>query len=244
MSIKVDSVAKSFADVEVLRDISLEVEANEIVSIIGPSGCGKSTLLRMIAGLEEADSGTIDISSELCEHRSFVFQDPLLLDWRRLEENILLPTELGKNISGNDSHWLDEVLKMTGLCEHRKKYPHELSGGMRMRTSLARALINKPKLMFLDEPFGALDEMTRERLNLDIRRIHQKAPCTILLVTHNLAEAVFMSDRILVMGSEAGAFSAEIEIQSSEIRDENFVSSELFNQKLCNVRKALREVES
>ena len=244
MSIKINNVAKTFANKEVLRNISLEVEANEIVSIIGPSGCGKSTLLRLIASLEEADSGTIDIANELCEHRSFVFQDPLLLEWRRLDENIMLPTELGKNLANKDADWLEEVLKMTGLCEHRKKYPHELSGGMRMRTSLARALINKPKLMFLDEPFGALDEMTREKLNLDIRRIHQKTLCTILLVTHNLAEAVFMSGRILVMGSEAGAFNAEIKIDSLETRDEDFVSTEIFNQKLCDVRRALREIES
>ena len=175
MSIKINNVAKTFANKEVLRNISLEVEANEIVSIIGPSGCGKSTLLRLIASLEEADSGTIDIANELCEHRSFVFQDPLYSIGDALKKNILLPTELGKNLANKDADWLEEVLKMTGLYEHRKKYPHELSGGMRMRTSLARALINKPKLMFLDEPFGALDEMTREKLNLDIRRIHQKS---------------------------------------------------------------------
>ncbi|WDE98647.1 ABC transporter ATP-binding protein [Lentisphaera profundi] len=243
MSVKLKKVCKSFGELQVLEDISLEIVPGEIVSIIGASGCGKSTLLRVIAGLEDSDSGSVLIDPELEHSRSFVFQDPLLLDWRKLEANISLPLEITAPQEKSKETLLQEVLALTNLCEHRQKYPHELSGGMRMRASLARALITQPKLIFLDEPFGALDEMTREKLNLEIQQIHQQKPSTIILVTHNLSEAVFMSHRIFVMGLNSGRIEAEITVDQNFPREASFFNENLFQEKLCEVRQVLREAE-
>jgi len=243
MSVKVKNVSKAFGDMAIINDVNFEIASEQIVAIIGPSGCGKSTLLRLMADLETLDSGSIDIVDSLGASRSFVFQDPLLLDWRRLEDNILLPLEIAPLASHDQEERLANVLKLTKLSEHRKKFPHELSGGMRMRASLARALITQPQLIFLDEPFGALDEMTRESLNLEIQEIHHKSPSTIILVTHNLNEAVFMSDKVLVM-NQKGQISKEISIEKSHPRTSDFFQEAEFHQKLNELRTALQGCES
>jgi NitT/TauT family transport system ATP-binding protein len=243
MSVSVKNVSKAFGDLMIINDVSFAMAKGEIVSIIGPSGCGKSTLLRLMADLETLDSGIIDIDESLNESRSFVFQDPLLLDWRCLEKNIVLPLEITPLENNDQEARLKNVLKLTKLCEHRKKFPHELSGGMRMRASLARALITQPQLIFLDEPFGALDEMTRESLNLEIQEIHHKSPCTIILVTHNLNEAVFMSDKVLVM-NQKGEIYKEISIDKPHPRVSDFFQEPKFHEKLNELRIALQGCES
>ncbi len=232
MSIHLEGLSKKFSNQVVLEDIDLSIPQNQIVSIVGASGCGKSTLLRLMAGLEEVDAGKVSVGADL--RKSFVFQDPRLLEWRKVSENILLPLEL----SGQAAD-LSEVLRLTQLESHKDKYPSELSGGMKMRCSVARSLITWPELIFLDEPFGALDEMTREKLNLDLLKIHQSRPCTILLVTHNLSEAVFMSQRVIVL--KDGKIAKDLVVADDLHRDLNFYNDDRYLAAVQELRQFMRE---
>jgi NitT/TauT family transport system ATP-binding protein len=204
----------------ILRDVNLSVAEGEFVSLVGPSGCGKSTLLRLVAGLREVSSGSIKTRGtepgESSLRTAFVFQDPNLLPWRTVAGNIRLPLELpsgcGEASTKSDrGKLIEESLKLIGLSpEDATKRPRQLSGGMRMRVSLARALVTEPELLLLDEPFAALDDILRQQLNEELQRIWWEKRWTGIFVTHNVAEAVFLSQRVLVMSRRPGTILGEI----------------------------------
>lgn len=206
------SVAVRFADhPPVLEDLDFAVGHGQFVSLVGPSGCGKTTLLRLIAHLAEPTAGRVVVQD--APRTAFVFQEPNLLPWRNVVDNIRLPLELLR-IPGRDQRpAVDESLRMIGLrrSDHGK-YPRMLSGGMRMRVSLARALVTRPHILLLDEPFAALDDMLRQQLNEELLRIWQAQQWTALFVTHNVAESVFLSQRVLVMSAHPGQIVAEVPI--------------------------------
>lgn len=210
-----------------LEDISFSVAESEIVSIIGPSGCGKSTLLRLISGLLKPTSGHLNASNTGNENQkitnadvSFVFQSPTLLPWRTVRKNVRLPLELHEEINSNTDQRIKDILELVGLGDFADAYPHELSGGMKMRVSLARALITKPKLLLLDEPFAALDDITRRRLNDELLRIWEAENFAVLFVTHNIAEAIYLSQRVLVMSKRPGTFTEDHQISFDYPRTE------------------------
>ena len=208
-SIELHQVSKRFRasgrEVEATRQVSFEVERGEFVSVIGPSGCGKSTILRMIADLMEPTSGVIRVeggsAADARRSRRFgmVFQDPVLLPWRSLTENVALPLEVVGIRGSAVPHRPQELIELVGLQGFERMFPSQLSGGMRQRAAIARALVLDPSILLLDEPFGALDEFTRQRLNLDLLRIWSESDTTALLVTHSIAEAILLSDRVVVM---------------------------------------------
>lgn len=190
-----------------LENINMSVQENEFVSLIGPSGCGKTTLLKVLSGLYNQDSGSIFIKglspSEAREYGRFsvIFQTPALLEWRTVENNILLPLELHSKVCKKGNSTLRELLKLIDLSNYSKRYPHELSGGMQQRVAIARALINNPSVLFMDEPFGALDQITRGKLNLELQRIWLEIKPSVLFITHSIREACFLSDKIVVMSN-------------------------------------------
>lgn len=209
----------------ILRDVDLSVAAGEFVSLVGPSGCGKSTLLRLVAGLREETSGSIKTRGRKPGgsglRTAFVFQDPNLLPWRSVAGNIRLPLELPSacgappetDVAASPDKLIEESLQLIGLKpEDARKRPRQLSGGMRMRVSLARALVTDPELLLLDEPFAALDDILRQQLNEEVQRIWWQKRWTGLFVTHNVAEAVFLSQRVLVMSRRPGTILGEIAV--------------------------------
>ncbi len=203
-----------------ISDVSVDIVGGSFVSIVGPSGCGKSTFLRLVAGLRESTAGQLTVggrSPQQCElRRAFVFQDPSLLPWRTVAGNVLLPFELSRELAASTSEQtarVREALRLVGLLEaDANKRPRQLSGGMRMRVSLARAFVTDPQIMLLDEPFAALDDILRQQLNEELQRIWWQRQWTGLFVTHNVAEAVFMSQRVLVMSRRPGRFIADISV--------------------------------
>ncbi|MFM8713899.1 MAG: ABC transporter ATP-binding protein [Actinomycetota bacterium] len=203
----VRGVSHRFTDHDVIHDVSLTVKSGEIVAIVGPSGCGKSTLLRACAGLVSPSHGTIE------RHETkigFVFQEPALLAWRRVEANARLLVDGDNYVNGDVI--VEQLLAVSGLAEHRHKWPHELSGGMKMRLSLVRTLAAKPQLVLLDEPFGALDQLTRHHLHDEFLRLHAQQRFTALMVTHAIDEAVYLADRVVVMSPAPGRIIAEFEV--------------------------------
>src|SRR5437588_1397535 len=196
--------------VTALKNISFSVERGGFLSLLGPSGCGKSTLLRVVADLIAPTSGQVSVlgmSPQEARHKrtlGFVFQDAALLPWRTALQNVELPAEVGGFRVPSDAPTPRELLKLVGLDGWEQNFPHELSGGMRQRVSIARALLGGPRLLLMDEPFGALDEITRDRLNEELRRIWQETGTTILFVTHSVYEAIFLGDEVLVMSANPG----------------------------------------
>lgn len=204
----------------ILERVNFAVEQGEFVSLLGPSGCGKSTLLRLVAGLLEPTQGTLlvdgvapDQSRRRGNPVAFVFQDPTLLPWRTVTENIRLPLELQGLAAAEAPTRINSALELIGLtAADARKRPRKLSGGMRMRVSLARALVTEPRILLLDEPFAALDDVLRQQLNEDLVRIWQQRQWTGLFVTHNVAEAVFLSQRVLVLSTHPGRIQAEVTV--------------------------------
>ena len=192
------------ADFLAVSEATFDVEAGELVSLVGPSGCGKTTLLKVLAGLHPFDSGEVKIGNKAqpfdpSRDIGMVFQQPLLLKWRRIIDNVLLPAEiLGLPMAQSRSRARD-LLALVGLKGNEDKYPYELSGGMQQRAAIARALVHDPKLILMDEPFGALDALTREKMNLELLRIWEEAKKTIIFVTHGITEAVFLGTRVIVL---------------------------------------------
>jgi len=231
----------------VLQQVDLQIQANEFVSLVGPSGCGKSTLLRLVAGLLDPTEGELQVSLEarknpLASQQGFVFQDPTLLPWRTVQDNIRLPLEL-QGVSRNEqAEAVRRSLELIGLLpDDAEKYPRMLSGGMRMRVSLARALVMQPRLLLLDEPFAALDDMLRQQLNEELLGIWQQHPCTAMFVTHNVAEAVFLSQRVLIMGSQPGTIVEVIDVPFAYPRAPGLRVDVEFTQLVGKVATSLRE---
>jgi NitT/TauT family transport system ATP-binding protein len=234
----------------VLQQLNLEVQTNEFVALLGSSGCGKSTLLRMIAGLATPTDGTLTVQypedeSAQQSEQGFVFQDPTLLPWRTVEDNIRLPLELRGASREDQREAVQRSLELIGLAAtDATKYPRMLSGGMRMRVSLARALVMQPRLLLLDEPFAALDDIMRQQLNEDLLQIWQQHPCTALFVTHNVAEAVFLSQRVMVMSHHPGTIVETIEIPFSYPRSPELRSDPEFARMVGEVATCLRNTVS
>jgi len=218
--VEVSDVTKVYAasdgDVLALDRVSFNLRAGEFLSIVGPSGCGKSTLVMLIAGLLPATAGTISVDGAMVDrpqtNLGIVFQNPVLLAWRRALDNVLLQVEMRGLDSRAHRDRALQLLGSVGLQGFEHKYPHELSGGMRQRVSLCRALIHDPPLLLMDEPFGALDALTRDQMTLDIQRIWGRGQKTVLFITHSITEAVFLSDRILVMTPRPGRIDAVLEV--------------------------------
>ncbi len=229
-----------------LQDTNLEVQEGEFLSIVGPSGCGKSTLLRIIAGLSKETSGEVKIKGKSPRAKDkecigFVFQEPNLLPWRRVLANVALPLELAGTSKKERHNRATEVLDLMGLGDFFKAYPKELSGGMSMRVAIARALITKPSLLLMDEPFGALDEITRQKLNQELLHTKKVTKATIIYITHNVFEAVYLSRRILVFSSSPGKVIEEVLIDASSVRSEDFRGTEIFSQATIKTIRALRK---
>lgn len=223
---------------KVFQHLNLQLKKGEFLTILGPSGCGKSTLLRVLAGLEKQNSGQISWK-ESKDTASFVFQDPRLIPWKTLSENILLAKDLNAaEISVTD---LSQVLQLTKLAGSDELYPDELSGGMKMRASLARALVTSPTILWMDEPFSALDEHTRNQLQEDLNNIYVTNKSSVMFVTHSISEAVFLSQRILIMNSQ-GKIQKNIEINLPAKRDSQLRKSENFIRLVMDVTEQFQQV--
>jgi NitT/TauT family transport system ATP-binding protein len=230
-AISVRSLSKTYRTrtgvVPAVRDASFGVSESEFVSLVGPSGCGKSTILKIVAGLIPFERGSVEVSGSPAKAgRSDVgimLQAPVLLPWRTVLKNVLLPIEIFKANSGEARRRAQELISMVGLEGFEDKYPWELSGGMQQRASLARLLVFEPDTLLLDEPFSALDEFTREKLTLELARLHTNLQRTVLYVTHNIAEAVFLSDRVVVMKSHPGQIVDIVEVNLPHPRSLNML---------------------
>ena len=201
---------------QALREVSLAIERNEFVSIVGPSGCGKSTLLRLIAGLIGPSSGRVTIDGAVIDGPrrdiGVVFQAPTLLPWANVLDNVLFPLKILHRLASDSPARARELLRLVGLSDFERKMPSELSGGMQQRASICRALITDPDILLMDEPFGALDALTREEMSLELLRIWQEQPKTIFFVTHSVPEAVLLADRVCVMTARPGRITEIIDV--------------------------------
>lgn len=235
--IRVRNVSQVFANgVRALDGASLDIEAGEFVSVLGPSGCGKSTLLRLIAGLAEPTTGAIEWPVGRPD-LGFVFQEPTLMPWTTALANVALPLKLRGVARSEREARAAEALAGVGLQGFEKIYPRELSGGMKMRVSIARALVTAPKLLLMDEPFAALDEITRRRLNTDLLELWQRTRFTAVFVTHSVFESVFLSQRIVVMSAHPGRVRSELAIPEPYPRSEAFGTSAEY-AGLCRLASA------
>jgi NitT/TauT family transport system ATP-binding protein len=244
--IEFDAVVKSYGTGRlVLSGIDLTIEKGEFVSFIGPSGCGKSTVLKLISGLTPASSGTIRVDGmtpkDARETISFIFQDATLLPWRTVRENVGLGLELEHAASELRKKKSTELLDLVGLDDVADAYPRELSGGMKMRASIARALATNPRLLLMDEPFAALDEMTRDRLNEELLRLRAEQGWTGVFVTHSVAEAVFLSTRIIVLKPNPGSIHAIFPVKLPFPRTADLHESREFDNLVTQVSHSLRE---
>ena len=229
--------------VTALDNVCFDIEAGNFVSIVGPSGCGKSTLLKIISGLLSASSGSVMVVVNRCdqplENVGMVFQAPVLLKWRSVLGNILLPVEFAKLDIASHIGTHQALIKLVGLEGFEDMYPHELSGGMQQRASLCRALVTDPQLLLMDEPFGALDAMTRDELDLELLRIWEERKKTVLFVTHSIQEAVFLSDVVFVMSARPGRLLETIAIDLPRPRTMEMMSSSKFGGYTLNIRSLL-----
>ncbi|MDB6155802.1 MAG: ssuB [Chthoniobacteraceae bacterium] len=230
-TLRVDGVSKAFRGADgvstrtfALDNVSLSVAAGELISIVGPSGCGKSTLLRLIAGLDSPNSGELRVGSEVITapnaERGLVFQDPNLFPWLTVRRNIEIGL-VARGLLREKRHEVDEFMRLVGLEAFANAFPHHLSGGMAQRVALARALINHPKLLLLDEPLGALDAFTRMRMQDEVLRLWRARQTTMVLVTHDIDEAIYMSDRIVIMSPRPGRIERVIVVELDRPRHRN-----------------------
>jgi NitT/TauT family transport system ATP-binding protein len=235
--------------VEALRDIDLAIARGEFISLIGPSGCGKSTLLRIVGDLITPTAGTVTVNDKparlarLDRDYGMVFQAPVLFDWRTVQKNVELPLEIiGMDRRGREAK-AREMLELVELAEFGAQRPWQLSGGMQQRVAIARALALDPAILLMDEPFGALDEMTRERMNLELHRIWARTGTTVIFVTHSIPEAVFLSTRVVVMSPRPGRITRIVSIDLPRDRTVETREMERYFQLVTQVREALRSPE-
>jgi NitT/TauT family transport system ATP-binding protein len=246
--VSLKSVTKDFqrGGVRALQEIDLEVRPREFISLIGPSGCGKSTLLRIIGDLVPPTAGEVVVNGKqahqarLDRDYGIVFQDAVLYDWRTVAKNIALPLEMLDWDRARRAERVGEMVHLVELAGFEDHYPWQLSGGMQQRVSIARALSFDPPLLLMDEPFGALDEMTRERMNMELLRIWQESESTIVFVTHSIAEAVFLSTRVVVMSPRPGRITGIVEIDLPQPRNMDTREQERFFELVTEVRELLR----
>ena len=249
--VRVAGVSKTFGDdgarVTALEGIDLAIRSGEFVSLIGPSGCGKSTLLRLIGDLTSPTTGSIEVNGKparqgrLDRDYGMVFQAPVLMDWRTIARNIELPLEIMGWKPADRANRSAELLKLVELEGFEGRHPWQLSGGMQQRVAIARALAFGPKLLLMDEPFGALDEMTRERMNLELMRIWGRTQTTVVFVTHSIPEAVFLSTRVVVMSARPGRVAKVVDIDLPQPRTVETRETERYFELVTEVREALRQ---
>lgn len=247
--------ADELKKIKVLRNINLNIEPGEIITIIGPSGCGKTTLLRSVAGLleEKDDNVALDgsllvngrIPSDAKKERmfAFTFQNPVLLPWRSVKQNVSLPLEIVHDSLEESESVVDEMLSMVGINDFAKAMPTTISGGMQQRVNLARALVQKPKILLMDEPFGSLDEVTRERLNFELLRIQRSKNQTILFVTHSISEAVLLADRLIILSKRPSTVRRIVKIDLPRERTESVVVSSDYLKMVRYVRDLFAKEE-
>ncbi|WP_019533372.1 ABC transporter ATP-binding protein [Paenibacillus ginsengihumi] len=242
-AIRIEDVNKIYKssggrEVHALSHIHLDVRQSEFISIIGPSGCGKSTLLRILANLDQPSSGRIHWESS-ADHIGFVFQDATLLPWKTVYQNAKFPLEVKKLDTKENLAKLDKLLELAGLKGFEKAYPRELSGGMRQRVSIVRALSYNPDVLLMDEPFGALDALTRDKMGIELMRIWNETKKTILFVTHSIAEAVFLSDRVIVMSPRPGKIDEILNIDLPRPRTVDVKETPEFGSYVKKLREVL-----
>lgn len=240
----VKGLSHSFGDAPVLKGISFTFPASSLVAVLGPSGCGKTTMLKAMSGLLRPQTGIVElggmtpVEARRASKIGFAFQSPTLLPWRTALENVLLPLEIVDRI-GNpaEQNYAKELLALVGLKDDSDKFPNQLSGGMQQRVGLARSLVTRPRFLFLDEPFGALDGLTRDRLNEQVRSIWQKLDLTIIFVTHSIEEAVFLADYVLLLSQRPASIVETTKIELPEDRDALTRSTDKFWQYEVELRK-------
>jgi NitT/TauT family transport system ATP-binding protein len=247
--LKLAGVSKTFTNKTLaLEGVDLTVRPGEFLTLLGPSGCGKSTLLKLIAGLGMPTTGSIDWPTSTYDALGdpdrllgFVFQEPTLLPWRRVFDNVYLPLMLEGARRRDVRERIMEMLAQVGLARFADAYPRELSGGMKMRVSIARAMVTNPRILLMDEPFAALDEITRTKLNNDLLELFAKKNLTVIFVTHSVYESVYLSSRVVVMSARPGRVSAEIPIGAPYPRNEDFRISSVYNDYCRRASEALRQ---
>ena len=249
-AIAVRGLGKAYATnagepIQAVSQVSFDVAVGEFVSIVGPSGCGKTTVLRILAGLVDGYVGSVSIGGRVVHGPTpdigVVFQDANLMPWRTVLANVTLPGQVLRLEPKACRQRARELLALVGLAGFEAKLPGELSGGMRQRAAIARALLHDPRILLMDEPFGALDAMTRDAMNVELARIASQAGKTVFLITHSIAESVFLSDRVLVMSSRPGRILAEIEIDLPRPRNLDVVADSRFANTVLHIRRLLEQ---
>jgi NitT/TauT family transport system ATP-binding protein len=230
-------------EVAALKSLDFEIYDGEFVSVVGQSGCGKSTLLKVLAGLLPYTAGSVELNGKPLRgptpQAAVVFQSPVLLPWRTVLDNVLLPIEFRKWPMASYRQSAADLLAMVGLSEFAQRYPFELSGGMQQRTAIVRALVQDPRLLLMDEPFGALDAMTREQMNLELMRIWSKSGKTVIFITHSIAEAIFLSDRVIAMTARPGTIADVITINLPRPRELSVINTDHFGRYAAKLRSLL-----
>ncbi len=254
IEIKIENLSMIYQDknggkpVTALKDVNLEVKEGEFISLLGPSGCGKTTLLRIIADLLQPSMGNITVRGQsprdirLQKKFGVVFQNPVLYDWRTVRRNVCMPMEILGMKKQDRTAKVSEMLDIVGLSKFGKHYPYELSGGMQQRVGIARALAINPEILLMDEPFSALDEFTREKLHEDLLDIWSKTKKTVVFVTHNISEAVFLSDRVVVLSPHPGRVSAVIDIDIPRPRNMESKQTQKFYDYITKIRNSFEGV--
>jgi NitT/TauT family transport system ATP-binding protein len=243
--IELAGVAKRYRGAATALDnVSMTVQRGEFVTFLGPSGCGKSTLLRLISGLSTVTEGSVRVNGitpvNAREMMSFIFQDATLLPWRTVEKNVGLGLELEYAARDLRRDRVAKMLELVGLSEVAQRYPRQLSGGMKMRVSIARALVSRPRILLMDEPFAALDEMTRDRMNEELLRLQAEQKWTVLFVTHSVAEAVFLSSRIVILTAHPGRIAHEMPVNLAWPRTAKTRESEAYEELITKASRLLR----
>lgn len=254
IEIKIENLSMIYQDknggqpVTALKDVNLEIKEGEFISLLGPSGCGKTTLLRIIADLLQPSMGKVTVRGQsprevrLQKKYGIVFQNPVLYDWRTVRRNVCMPMELLGMKKSDRTARVTEMLDLVGLSKFGKHYPYELSGGMQQRVGIARALAINPEILLMDEPFSALDEFTREKLHEDLLEIWTKTNKTVVFVTHNISEAVFLSDRVVVLSPHPGRVSAVIDINIPRPRNMESKQTKQFYDYITEIRNSFEGV--